>query len=208
VLASHASVREAVVALREDGGDGKLVAYVVTQQGQSLDAGSLRDLLKQKLPEYMVPAAFVPLEALPLSSSGKVDRKALPAPDGALTATAEYVAPRNDTEQQLAALFSELLNVERVGIHDNFFNLGGHSLLATQAVTRIRSTFNVELSLQDFFEAPTIAEFALNLLRATAQVNLDELESMMAQLDELDDEQVQKLLASEPSSTDEADPQE
>ena len=98
--------------------------------------------------------------------------------------------------------------MERVGVHDNFFTLGGHSLLATQAVTRIRSTFNVEFSLQDFFEAPTVAELALNILRITAQVDLGELESMMAQLDELDDEEVQKLLASESTSADDADPKD
>ncbi|WP_164020351.1 non-ribosomal peptide synthetase, partial [Pyxidicoccus trucidator] len=204
VLSSHPSVREAVVVLRED----RLVAYAVPQPEHSLDAASLRSFLQQRLPEYMVPSAFVSLTALPLTTSDKVDRKALPAPDGALAAGVEFIAPRNETEQRLAALWSEVLRVERVGIHDNFFDLGGHSLLATQAVTRIRSAFNVELSLQDFFEAPTVAEFALNILRLTAQVNLEDLESMMAQLDELDDEQVQKLLASESFSSDEADPKE
>jgi acyl carrier protein len=108
----------------------------------------------------MVPAAFVPLEALPLSSSGKVDRKALPAPDGALTATAEYVAPRNETEQRLATLWSELLHVERVGLHDNFFELGGHSLLITQVASRIRASFGVELPLPALFEAPTLEALA------------------------------------------------
>ncbi|WP_343073630.1 amino acid adenylation domain-containing protein [Pyxidicoccus fallax] len=209
VLASHPSVREAVVSLREDGGNGaKLVAYVVPGEEGTTDTGALRTFIGEKLPEYMVPAAFVVLPALPLTSSGKVDRKALPAPDSALSAGVEYVAPRNETEQKLAALWSEVLQVEKVGIHDNFFELGGHSLLATQAVTRIRSAFNVETSLQDFFETPTVAGFALNILRLTAQVDLAELESMMAQLDGLDDEEVQKLLASESSSTDEADPQE
>ncbi|MBE4748816.1 non-ribosomal peptide synthetase, partial [Corallococcus sp. ZKHCc1 1396] len=209
VLANHPSVREAVVALREDGGDGgRLVAYVVAHADQPLDAASLRDFLKQRLPEFMVPSAFVSLEAIPLTSSGKVDRKALPSPDGALPTGAEYVAPRNETEQKLSALWSEVLRVERVGIHDNFFELGGHSLLATQAVTRIRATFNVEVSLQDFFEAPTVEAFAINLLRLTAQVDLDELASMMAQLDELDDAEVQELLASQAAAVNDTDSEE
>ncbi|WP_205519984.1 phosphopantetheine-binding protein, partial [Pyxidicoccus caerfyrddinensis] len=204
VLSSHASVREAVVTLREE----RLVAYVVTEEGQSLDALSLRSFLQQRLPDFMLPSAFVALETLPLNSSGKLDRKALPSPDEAVAATSEYVAPRNETEQRLASLWSELLQVEQVGIHDNFFTLGGHSLLATQAVTRIQSAFNVKLSLQDFFEAPTVADFALNILRLTAQGDLAELESMMNQLDQLEDAEVQKLLAAESPSADETDPQE
>ncbi|WP_415835688.1 amino acid adenylation domain-containing protein, partial [Corallococcus soli] len=161
VLASHPSVREAVVALREDGADGgRLVAYFVPHADQTLDAASLRDFLKQRLPEYMVPAAFVSLEALPLTSSGKVDRKALPSPDGALPAGVEYVAPRNETEQKLAALWSDVLRVERVGVHDNFFELGGHSLLVTQVVSRIRAAFGVELSLTTLFEAPILEALA------------------------------------------------
>ncbi|WP_164003052.1 non-ribosomal peptide synthetase, partial [Pyxidicoccus caerfyrddinensis] len=156
VLSSHASVREAVVALREE----RLVAYVVTQEGQSLDALSLRSFLQQRLPEYMVPSAFVALDTLPLTSSGKVDRKALPAPDGAVAASAGYVAPRNETEQRLAALWSELLRVEQVGLHDNFFELGGHSLLVTQVVSRIRASFGVELPLHTLFEAPTLEALA------------------------------------------------
>ncbi|MGZ3458973.1 MAG: non-ribosomal peptide synthetase, partial [Archangium sp.] len=209
-LEQHPQVRQAVVAVREDvPGDKRLVAYVVPPSAeQPPPATDLRDFLKRKLPEYMVPSAFVPLEALPLNSSGKVDRKALPAPDGALASAAEYVAPRNDTEQRLASLWCEVLRVERVGLHDNFFTLGGHSLLAIQAITLVRQRFQVELPLQDFFEAPTVAGLALNILKLTAQVDLTELESMMAQLDQLDDEEVQKLLASESLSADDAEPHE
>ncbi|WP_164003036.1 non-ribosomal peptide synthetase, partial [Pyxidicoccus caerfyrddinensis] len=142
-------------------GDKRLVAYAVPPPGAlSPSAPELRDFLKTKLPEYMLPSAFVPLEALPLTFNGKLDRKALPAPDGVFTAGIEYLAPRNETEQRLAALWSEVLRVERVGVHDNFFNLGGHSLLATQIVSRIRAVFGVELSLHTLFEAPTLEALA------------------------------------------------
>ncbi|WP_375772564.1 non-ribosomal peptide synthase/polyketide synthase [Archangium gephyra] len=162
VLTSHASVREAVVVLHDGGNDNKrLVAYVVPEEGQSVETGVLRTFAGTRLPAYMVPSAIVMLPALPLTSSGKVDRKALPAPDGALSTGAEYVAPRNETEQQLAALWSEVLRVERVGLRDNFFELGGHSLLATQVISRLRATFGVELPLRILFEATTLEALAL-----------------------------------------------
>ncbi len=201
VLERHTQVRQAVVLVREEApGDKRLVAYVVPATvGQPPSITAVRDFLQQRLPEYMVPAAFVFLEAMPLTSNGKVDRKALPTPNGALVATSEYVAPHDELEQRLAALWSELLRVERVGLHDNFFNLGGHSLLATQVVSRIRSSFAVELSLQEFFETPTVAGLSLNIMRLSAQVDLSELESMVAQLDELDDAEVRKKLSAEPA---------
>ncbi|WP_164003015.1 non-ribosomal peptide synthetase, partial [Pyxidicoccus caerfyrddinensis] len=167
VLSSHASVREAVVTLREDGNGGRLVAYVVAQEDHAFDAGSLRAFLQQRLPDFMLPSAFVGLKALPLTHSGKVDRKALPSLDAAVTDSAEYVAPRNETEQRLAALWGEVLHVERVGLHDNFFELGGHSLLVTQVVSRIRASFGVELPLPTLFEAPTLEALARVVETAT-----------------------------------------
>ncbi|NPC76705.1 non-ribosomal peptide synthase/polyketide synthase, partial [Pyxidicoccus fallax] len=157
-----AGVREAVVVVREDvPGDKRLVAYVVAETDEELESRAVRAFLQQKLPEYMVPSAVVVLPALPLSPNGKVDRKALPAPDAPASDEAiEYVAPRTETERQLALFFSELLRAERVGAHDNFFDLGGHSLLATQLVSRVRATFGVEMPLRDLFEAPTVAELA------------------------------------------------
>ena len=154
-LLSHASVREAVVIAREDSpGLKRLVAYVT---GEALGSESLRAFLKQRLPEYMVPSAFVHLASLPLTSHGKVDRKALPSPDSRPELAQQFVAPRNEVEQKLASLWAEVLRLERVGVHDNFFELGGHSLLATRAISRLRSTFGVELPLRDLFDAPTVA---------------------------------------------------
>ena len=157
VLRTHPGVKEAVVVVREDvPGDKRLVAYVAP--GEPVPSVSeLRAWSEEKLPEYMVPAAYVVLSALPLTVNGKVDRKALPAPDASALAAREYVAPRNPTEEVLAGLWAELLNVERVGIHDDFFSLGGHSLLATRLVSRVRSVLGVELGLRSVFEASTIA---------------------------------------------------
>ena len=118
-LAQHGGVNEAVVVAREDGNEGKrLVAYVTAQEGALLDAGALRSHVKQRLPEYMVPSAYVVLEALPLTPNGKVDRKALPAPDAQGPKTAHFEAPRTATEQKLASIFTEVLNVERVSVDE------------------------------------------------------------------------------------------
>jgi amino acid adenylation domain-containing protein len=155
-LASHAAVREALVVAREDRpGDRRLVAYVVGD----VEAGVLREHLRRELPEYMVPAAFVPLERLPLAPNGKLDRKALPAPEYAAD-TERYEAPRTPVEEVLAGIWVEVLRIERVGVHDSFFELGGHSLLATRVVSRVRAVFAIELPLRALFERPTVAELA------------------------------------------------
>ncbi|MGZ3460140.1 MAG: condensation domain-containing protein, partial [Archangium sp.] len=130
--------------------------------GHSLDSSSLRSALQQHLPEYMVPSAFLVLEALPLSPNGKLDRTALPAPDAA-PSQAEHIAPRTPTEELLANLWSQLLATQTVGVTDSFFELGGHSLLATQVISRIRASFGVELPLRTLFEAPTVASLALRV---------------------------------------------
>jgi amino acid adenylation domain-containing protein/non-ribosomal peptide synthase protein (TIGR01720 family) len=156
-LERHPGVRQTVVLAREDSpGLKRLVAYF-TGDAQALGSESLRSFLEQRLPEYMVPSAFVHLEALPLSPNGKVDRKALPAPDSLPELARAFVAPRDEVERKLASIWAEVLRLERVGIHDNFFELGGHSLLATQTLSRIRSAFGVELPLRDLFDAPTVA---------------------------------------------------
>ncbi|RKG90846.1 non-ribosomal peptide synthetase, partial [Corallococcus sp. CA053C] len=161
-LLAHASVHEAVVLAREDvPGDKRLVAYLVPFSGQQVDTAVLRAFLKERLPEYMVPSAFLVLEALPVNANGKLDRKALPAPDA--LPLADFVAPRSPIEEKLAQAFAIVLRREQVSIHDDFFALGGHSLLATQLVSRVRSALGVELPLRALFEAPTVAALAERL---------------------------------------------
>jgi acyl carrier protein len=174
----HPALQEAAVAVHEESPgapsselrtDKRLVAYLVSKDGTELTAGELRGFLRQTLPEYMVPSLFLFLEALPLSPSGKVDREALPAPDGARPdLEREYVAPRTDTETKLAEICSELLRLDRVGVYDNFFELGGHSLLATQFMSRVRDTFDAEVPLRSLFEHPTVAELAQEIIEIQA----------------------------------------
>ncbi len=166
-LLAHGAVREAVVAVRDDpapagGVDRRLVAYVAPRE---VETAALRSFLAERLPDYMVPSGFVLLDALPLLPNGKVDRKALPAPDWG-GESAAYVAPRDPVEEVVAGIWTELLGVERVGVHDNFFELGGHSLRATQVVSRLRQACGVELPLRRLFEAPTVAELAARVTAA------------------------------------------
>ncbi|MFP2934702.1 condensation domain-containing protein, partial [Pyxidicoccus sp. 3LG] len=135
----------------------------------------LRAHAQQHLPEYMVPSAFVALPALPLNANGKVDRKALPAPDASAVRHNQYVAPSTPTETTLAEVFAQVLGVERVGVQDNFFELGGHSLLATRVVARIRAALDVELSVRAFFEAPTVAALVKQVQAADSTSRLPAL---------------------------------
>ena len=163
VLGQHPAVREAVVIPRERGsGEAALVAYVVSAQDRPPTRSYLRDYLKQRLPEYMVPAAFVLLERLPLTPNGKVDRAALPAPPP-LEAAGPLAAPRTPTEALLAGIWCEVLGRERVGIDENFFEAGGHSLLVMRVVARVAKVFGLELPLRELFEAPTVAALAERL---------------------------------------------
>jgi amino acid adenylation domain-containing protein len=143
-------------------GDKRLVAYVVPATA-GVDTEALRAFVQRQLPEYMVPSTFVELRALPLNSNGKVDRRALPAPEAPVASECQDVAPRNELEAKLAAIWAEVLHLEKVGIHDDFFRLGGHSLLATQVVSRIRAALDVELPLSELFTAPTVAGLAARL---------------------------------------------
>ncbi|HEX6288075.1 MAG TPA: phosphopantetheine-binding protein, partial [Herpetosiphonaceae bacterium] len=196
VLGQHASVREAVVIAREDTpGNKRLVAYIVGAPGARRDeagadsgavSGSeLRRFLQGKLPSYMVPSAFVVLEALPLTPNGKVDRRALPTPDEALCDPAgTFVASRTPEEALIAEIWAELLQLTAVGIHDNFFNLGGHSLLATRLIARLRAIFAVDLPLSIIFEAPTIAGIS------------DAIEELLiAKVEALPEDEIQRLTA-------------
>jgi amino acid adenylation domain-containing protein len=160
MLCEHPAVQGAAVIATEDtSGDRCLVAYVVPK-GTTLPVSDLRSFLQQRLPDYMVPSLFMLLEALPLSSNGKVDRAALPAPDQLSQGQDTWVAPRNRLEEQLAAIWAAVLRLERVGVEDNFFALGGHSLLATQVISRVRTSFGVELPVRALFEDPTVTGLA------------------------------------------------
>ncbi|MEH1824947.1 MAG: non-ribosomal peptide synthase/polyketide synthase [Nostoc sp.] len=172
-LAQHPDVRESVVVVWEDEpSDKRLVAYVTLKVEQSFQVGELRRFLKSKLPEYMLPNAFVILEAIPLTSNGKVDRRALPAPELHSQLTNKFIAPRTPIEEMLALIWAQVLKVEQVGIYDNFFELGGHSLLATQLLSRIRKVFKIELPLRSLFVAATVAE----LVQEIGQLQQQDLE--------------------------------
>jgi amino acid adenylation domain-containing protein/thioester reductase-like protein len=162
ILSQHPAVASAVVLAQDNEADNKrLVAYVVPQPEQALTSSALRGFLKEKLPDYMVPSAFVLLEALPLSPNGKVNRQALPLPALARPSLEQpFVAPRTPTEKTLAGIWAEVLGIERVGIHDDFFELGGHSLLTTQVAFRTRQAFQAEFPLHCLFEAPTVSGLA------------------------------------------------
>jgi non-ribosomal peptide synthetase component F/acyl carrier protein len=164
-LAEHAEVQDAVVvARRSDEGELNLVAYVVARPGTAPVASELRRHLKDPLPDYMIPAAFVILDRLPLTPNGKVDRRALPAPEQTQAASeSAYLAPRTPVEEVLADIWSRLLGVGPVGVNDDFFELGGHSLLATRVVSQVRERFGVELPLRRLFETPTVARLAERL---------------------------------------------
>ncbi len=169
-LSQHPGVRDAVVSVREDiPGDKRLIAYVVPNVAMALETGELRSHLKRKLPEHMIPSAFVMLASMPLTPNGKVDRKSLPAPDGAQSrANEERVPPRDSDEATLAAIWCEALEVERVGVHDSFFELGGHSLLLYRVLSRIRAAFRVDIPVHVVFHAPTIAELSHAIRSAKA----------------------------------------
>jgi acyl carrier protein len=161
VLRKHPAVREAATLLREDvPGHQRLVGYVLPKDGDKPVPQDLRNFLTERLPAMMVPTAFVILDKLPLTPNGKLDLRALPPPSQSFDNKADYVAPRNEVEEKLAGIWAEVLGKDLIGVHDNFFDLGGHSLLVTQVASRIRSAFNVELSVPRLFEATTVAQLS------------------------------------------------
>jgi amino acid adenylation domain-containing protein len=180
LLTQHPAVEQALAVVREDSqGDKRLVAYVVGEEN-ALSSDRLREYVKQSLPEYMVPSAFVPLPSFPLTANGKVDRRALPAPNGnVLGSLQEFVRPRNPVEEKLAAIWSEVLRLPEVGVHHDFFALGGHSLLAIQVVSRIQTQFKRDMALRTLFDNPTIAQLAL-ALAGTDQASVSHAEPVIA----------------------------
>lgn len=198
VLGEHPIVRDVVVLVREDtpSNDKRIVAYVVLNGECVTPADELRRVIKEKLPNFMIPSAFVVLEAMPLTPNGKIDRKALPIPDYARPAIEEaFTAPRTPIEEMIAAIWSQTLKLEKIGVHDNFFILGGHSLLATQVVHRVRDTFNVALPLRLFFETPTVADLAAYVAHTQVREADDAtLSAALAELSQLSPQEMESLL--------------
>ncbi|MBW6282284.1 non-ribosomal peptide synthase/polyketide synthase [Pseudomonas aeruginosa] len=194
-LGEHPAVREALVIAVEGAAGAQLVAYLVPQaealasatlEVQAALRNELKALLRDSLPEYMVPAHLLFLERLPLSPNGKVDRKALPAPDASLLQEA-YVAPRSELECQVAAIWQEVLKLQRVGLDDHFFELGGHSLLAINVISRIQLELGMKLTPQLLFQFPTLGLFVSNLEKAGGQVDTSKLNKLEALLDEMEE---------------------
>ena len=198
VLASHPEVESAIVIAREDTpGDKRLVAYLVSSPDGAPDVAELRGLVELRLPAFMVPSAFMVLPELPLTANGKVDRRALPAPDF-MDSAAEFIAPSNALEQEVAAVWQQVLGVERVGLRDSFWDLGGHSLLATKVLARLQEALGLELPLQILFEFPSLGGFAAavghHLMEAAGDGDLD---GLMDEVDGLSDTAVRELLEQE-----------
>jgi len=201
-------IKDVVVDIKKDSkNDDRLIAYIIPKFDE-IDKNELKLFIRTKLPDYMVPQHFVIIEKIPLSPSGKVDRKVLPVPDFKnLKLSVKFVEPRNETEKALVEVVKELLNVEKVGVHDNFFDLGGHSLLATQFISRIKETFNKDIELRHLFEKPTIAELAEIIQKANKEsefvsITTEErgegsIEELVNEIQNLSEEDVEKLLNNE-----------
>jgi acyl carrier protein len=214
-LLGHSGVREAVVVAREDvTGEKRLVAYYIAcdTNGPTMEAGELRSHLSSQLPDYMVPAAYVRMDRIPLTANGKLDSKALPMPEGDAHAARGYEAPKGEIERRLVEIWADVLKVERVGRRDNFFELGGHSLLVMQVMARIRHIFDLELPVRRLFEEPTVAALADEVQRAQALglkgrsliarrrassvPPASSREALLSQLDKLSPDEAQTLLKS------------
>ena len=188
VLRQHEAVNEVVVIVREDTpGEKRLAAYCVPQPGHAPTASDLRTYLKARLPDYMIPSAFVMLEALPRTGNGKLDRRGLPKPDASDESEAnDSPVSRTPVEEALAEIWAEVLGVRRVGVTDNFFELGGHSLMATQVISRIRHQFHIDLPVMVVFEEPTIAEMALLITQVQAlQADPAAVELLLAEMENI-----------------------
>ena len=208
-LLRHPEVKEAVVTVREDSpGDQRLVAYLTrhapdddTLAGatpvRGAGAAELRATLAQRLPDYMVPTAYMFLDAMPQTPNGKIDRASLPAPDASRGDAAEYVAPRTPVETVVAAVWAEVLDIDRVGAHDDFFALGGHSLLSTRVLVRIREAFQVDVPLHRIFKDPTVAGLTEALLEVSGNpAAVERTAELLLELSDLGDDQVEQALTS------------
>jgi acyl carrier protein len=193
-LTSLGDIKEAVVASRQKSdGETYLVAYVVPERQQFPTAGSLRRALADRLPGPMIPSSFVILDALPQTPNGKIDRRRLPEPGNVRPAVeTAYVDPRTSMEKQVAAIWIEVLALDRVGFDDNFFDLGGHSLAAARILSRVRSAFHIDLPVKTFFDRPTIAETAQAIVAEQASC-AESIDQLLSELEEMADSDSLKL---------------
>jgi hypothetical protein len=188
-----------------------IAAYIVAGDEGGVNGKQLREYLKGKLPEYMVPSVFVEIEQMPLTATGKVDRKGLPQPDSNRPETGiEFIAPRNEVEESLAAIWGDVLQIKRVGVQDNFFELGGHSLLATQVCARVCEAFDLEVGLRVLFEHPTIEGLGVAITkmkesrregvkgqRRAISRRSRSIDEQLLEIDQLSDEEVNSLLTTD-----------
>jgi amino acid adenylation domain-containing protein len=196
VLGQHPVVRKSVIVAREDNpGDRRLVAYIVPSETSAIAPNELRSFLKKRIPDYMIPSAFIVLDSLPLTPNGKVDRKSLQPPGSEhLESENSYAAPRSPIEEVLAGIWCLVLGLNKVGTHDNFFDLGGHSLLATQAISRIRRTFGMDLPLRTLFEFPTVEGMATALLqREGVREKVEQRAALLLRVAELSEAEVNTM---------------
>ncbi len=197
VLNRQPGVRESVVVVREDVvGDKRLVAYLVMEAQQRPTINDLRAMMQTHLPEYMVPASYIFLEALPLTLNRKVDRERLPRPErDRPELETQFVAPETATEQGIAQIWQEILGIERVGLQDNFFGLGGHSLLVTQVISHLHTQFDEEITVRDLFTFPTIAQLAKHIDGLLlVRLDSDDTDALLTLLDGMDETEVEQML--------------
>jgi acyl carrier protein len=190
-------VKESVVVMEGGDGVGRLIAYVVGEEGEAIRVSEVRDELGRELPEYMIPTVYVELKELPLTANGKVDKRALPAPDQSRPdLEVEFVSPRTPAEEVVAGIWAQVLGVERVGVHDNFFALGGHSLLTTQVVSRLHDVFRVEVPLRSLFQTPTVEGLVNVLAQMWGERELvEEIARTFKEVAKLSDDELTSMLS-------------
>ncbi|MGB7951261.1 MAG: phosphopantetheine-binding protein, partial [Candidatus Binatia bacterium] len=195
-LSSHPSIAQAAVIGQESPAE-RLIAYFTVKTGCGLNSAALRDFAKAKLPNYMIPAIFLSIESMPLTPTGKVNRRALPEPsaEDMMDPRIPYVAPRNATERMLCEIWSAVLGVKRIGINDNFFDLGGHSLAATRVMSRVSKEMRVELPIRSLFEAPTTALMTVAVAQHQVhKLDAKELDQIRSELALLTEEEAMRFL--------------
>ncbi|MGA9772853.1 MAG: phosphopantetheine-binding protein, partial [Blastocatellia bacterium] len=189
-------IKEAVVEVKEIGGEKRLVGYVVVEEGAEVREERVKEEMRKRMPEWMVVWRVMEVERMPLTVNGKVDRRALPMPDPVRPESEmDFAPPENATEQDVAKIWVELLQIDQIGRLNDFFQLGGHSLLATQLVSRIREVFGVELPLRDVFTTPVLKDLA-NLIevKMLAKVNPERIDELLNLLEDMDENEIRNLL--------------